>query len=129
MSELFVGFSRKEFACKCGCGYATVDAELLQVLKDLKEFFGGSTVYVNSACRCEEHNKREGGAPKVPGVRYSGSKHMWGIAADIRVKGFTPDSVAEYLLSTYPNKYGIGRYNSFTHIDVQPGVARRWDYR
>lgn len=129
MSNLWKqGFSRKEFACKCGCGYQTVDAELLEVLVDLRNFFG-RRVFINSANRCEEHNKAEGGAPKKDGQRYSGSKHMWGIAADIRVDGHTPDSVAEYLLSKYPNKYGIGRYNSFTHIDVQPGGARRWDNR
>ena len=118
--NLWVGFSRKEFACKCGCGFDTVDAELLQVLKDLKDFFGGNSVIINCGCRCKDHNKEVGGAAK--------SKHLYGIAADIRVIGFHPNSVAEYLESTYPGKYGIGRYNSFTHIDVRSTEARR-DYR
>ncbi|BBL19231.1 peptidase M15 family protein [Vibrio phage KIT04] len=128
MSNIWIGFKRKEFECKCGCGFATVDAELLEVLKDLRVFFGNNPVYINSACRCEEHNANVGGAPKRAGIRSSGSKHMYGIAADIRVKGFTPDSVAEYLETTYPDKYGIGRYNTFTHIDVRP-VSARWDRR
>lgn len=128
MSNIWIGFKRKEFACKCGCGFSTVDAELLEVLKDLKVFFGNSPVYINSACRCEQHNAAVGGAPKREGIRNSGSKHMYGIAADIRVKGFTPDSVAEYLETTYPNKYGIGRYNTFTHIDVRKSPAR-WGRR
>lgn len=120
MSNIWIGFSREEFECKCGCGFDVVDAELLEVLKDLKVFFGNSTVIINCGCRCPKHNKEVGGAPK--------SKHLLGKAADIRVIGFHPNSVAEYLESTYPDKYGIGRYNSFTHIDVRE-IPARWDRR
>ncbi|ASV43374.1 hypothetical protein [Vibrio phage JSF12] len=120
------GFSRKEFACKCGCGYSTVDAELLEVLVTLKEHFNGATVKIASGCRCEEHNKKVGGRPRKPGERYSGSKHLWGVAADIQVSGVAPSKVADYLEKTYPNKYGIGRYDTFTHIDIESSAPRRW---
>lgn len=118
--KLWTGFSRKEFACKCGCGYDTVDAELLQVLKRLKKHFKGKAVFIDSGCRCVQHNKKVGGASK--------SQHLFGRAADVRVAGVFPDAVAEYLLETYPGKYGIGRYRSFTHIDTRK-VEARWDYR
>ncbi|AUG85335.1 peptidase M15 family protein [Vibrio phage GRLPWR] len=118
--KLWTGFSRKEFACKCGCGYDTVDAELLAVLKKLKKHFKNKAVFIDSGCRCVQHNKKIGGTPK--------SSHLSGRAADIRVAGVFPDMVAEYLLETYPDKYGIGRYRSFTHIDTRKGKAR-WDNR
>lgn len=108
-------FKRKEFACKCGCGTSTVDAELLTVITDVREFFGSALV-INSGHRCARHNANVGGA--------KASVHLTGKAADIRVKGVAPSSVAAYLEQKYPNQYGIGRYNSFTHIDVRDGKAR-----
>lgn len=108
-------FKRKEFACRCGCGTSTVDAELLQVVTDVREYFG-SPVVITSGHRCSNHNRRVGGA--------ASSMHMTGKAADIKVKGKDASAIASYLEHKYPDKYGIGRYNSFTHIDVRDGKAR-----
>ncbi|WP_459594920.1 D-Ala-D-Ala carboxypeptidase family metallohydrolase, partial [Enterobacter hormaechei] len=47
-------FKRSEFACRCGCGTSTVDAELLQVITDVREKFG--PVVINSGHRCVKHN-------------------------------------------------------------------------
>jgi len=104
-----IGFSRSEFACKCGCGFDTVDAELLVVLRDLKSYYDGAIVRIGSACRCETHNAKEGGA--------SDSMHLVGKAADVVVVGVDPDEVYDYLDRKYSDKYGVGRYVSFTHID------------
>ncbi|EAW5910815.1 serine/threonine protein kinase [Salmonella enterica] len=109
-------FKRKEFSCRCGCGQDTVDAELLAILEDVREHFG-KPVIINSANRCPTHNKRVGGA--------SNSTHLRSIASDIVVKGVSPSAVYDYLDSKYPSKYGIGKYNSFTHIDVR-GYRARW---
>ena len=49
---------------------------------------------------------------------------MNGNAADIAVKGINPKGVADYLESKYPDKYGLGRYKSFTHIDVRKNRSR-----
>ena len=108
-------FKRKEFACKCGCGFSLPDAELLSVLEDVREHFG-KPVNINSACRCPAHNKAVGGAPN--------SAHVQGIAADIDVSGVTPYEVQQYVLGYYNGKYGIGCYNTFTHIDVRAKKAR-----
>ena len=115
MGELSRYFSRKEFSCKCGCGFQTVDAELLEVLMMVRSKFE-SGVTINSACRCEKHNKNIGGS--------YGSKHKQGIAADIVVKGVDASYVYAYLDGGFPDKYGIGKYDSFTHIDVRPEKAR-----
>jgi len=117
-------FKRSEFACRCGCGFDTVDVELLEVLEDVRTHFN-LPVIISSACRCREHNE---GVQKIANSNYraysSRSKHMYGIAADIKVKGAMPSLVYLYLSNKYPNKYGIGSYNTFTHIDIRPTKAR-----
>lgn len=115
MTRLSAHFVRREFACQCGCGADDVCAELLRVLEELRTQFN-APVIITSGRRCVNHNRRCGGAPE--------SQHLSGNAADIRVKGVTPLRVADYLNRTYPDRYGLGRYKNFTHIDVRPAKAR-----
>lgn len=113
-------FCRDEFACHCGCGADTVDAELVTVLEDLRDWATTQSelpaVIVSCGIRCAPHNAAVGGAPH--------SQHLLGKAADVRVVGVGPRKVAEYLEARYPHTYGIGRYSTFTHIDVRSGKAR-----
>jgi len=111
-------FRRAEFACKCGCGFAAVDAELLDVLTGLRETYD-KPIKITSACRCPAHNAKVGGA--------SSSMHTRGMAADIVVEGFSPAKIEQYLLGKYPGKYGIAASTTFTHIDVREQAAR-WKY-
>lgn len=115
MGDVSNNFSRSEFACQCGCGFMTVDIELLKVLETVRSHFK-KPVKINSACRCEDHNKDIGGS--------YGSKHKQGIAADIVVSRTSPDKVYDFLDLFMPNSYGVGKYNSFTHIDVRKTKAR-----
>jgi uncharacterized protein YcbK (DUF882 family) len=89
--------------------------ELLQILEDVREHFD-SSVKITSGCRCAEHNKRVGGAPD--------SEHTRGIAADIVVDGVPAWEVHAYLSMKYPGRYGIGKYQGWTHIDVRLRAAR-----
>jgi len=113
--KLSKNFSKEEFACECGCGFDDVSQELVDVLQDLRDHFK-EPVRITSACRCAEHNKDVGGALK--------SKHLLGIAADIVVSKVSHRLVQDYLEAKYPDTYGIGRYKSFTHIDVREKKAR-----
>lgn len=113
-------FKRSEFACKCGCGYDTVDSALLAVLEDIRTHFGAPTI-INSACRCSQHNSDVGGSPN--------SQHKYGRAADITVLGTQPSIIASYLEGKYPDMYGIGKYDTFTHIDTRTKGPARWDNR
>lgn len=106
-------FKRSEFACKCGCGFDTVDFELVELLEKVREFFG-SPVTVTSGCRCETYNKSVGGS--------KASQHLRGRAADIQVKHIAPKLVHEFLLTLNPG--GLGAYDSFTHVDTRHGKAR-----
>lgn len=113
-------FLRHEFACRCGCWFDTVDAELIRALEDIRAKLGGRRVHINSGCRCPDHNRDEGGADD--------SMHLQGKAADFWVDDIHPDTVADCLEDLYPDCYGIGRYTGRTHIDVRPEKAR-WDNR
>ena len=92
MPEISDNFKRSEFACKCGCGFDTVDAELVQVLEVVR-FKYNSPVHITSGCRCDTHNKKVGGS--------DGSKHKLGIAADIVVEGVPPVDVYRFLTSIF----------------------------
>lgn len=118
-TQLSANFYRDEFECKCGCGFDTVDAELIQVLQDVRDEFDCS-ITITSGCRCAKHNAEEGGATT--------SMHLQAKAADFTVKKTHADLVADYLESLYPEKYGIGRYTGRTHIDVRAKKVR-WDNR
>ena len=110
-------FKRHEFACKCGCGFDAVDIELLGVLADIRKHFD-SKVFILSGCRCRPYNVKINGSEN--------SQHIYAKAADIRVKDIEPGVVAQYLEEKYNSKYGIGKYSTWTHIDVRLSKAR-WD--
>lgn len=113
-------FKRSEFKCKCGkcSGYPVEPSqELLKILDQIREHFG-SPVRVNSGIRCIAHNRNVGGASK--------SQHLYGTAADIKVTGVKPETVAAYAETLLPNSGGIGRYATFTHVDVRK-TKSRWN--
>lgn len=113
MGDVSKHFSRAEFKCKgktCGCDFAAVDVSLIDVLENVRKHFG-APVTINSACRCKKHNADVGGAKH--------SKHLYGIAADIVVKGFTPAEVYSYIDSKYPSTLGLIQYGTFVHVDVR----------
>jgi len=109
MTRLSINFERSEFACKCGCGFDTVDTELIRILENIRNYFN-KPVHITSACRCEAHNQFVGGSRN--------SQHKRGRAADIIVQDIEPDDVANFAESLLTSG-GIGRYSTFTHIDTR----------
>lgn len=115
MGDISPFFDRSEFACKCGCGFDTVDTVTLKILEHIRTHFD-SPITVTSGCRCEPYNKKVGGKKN--------SQHLRGRAADIQVEGHSPIAVSEYAEYLMPDWGGVGRYNTFTHIDTRTGKAR-----
>ena len=112
-------FDRSEFACQCGCGFDTVDTQLMTLLECVRHHFG-KPVIINSACRCPEHNEKIGGS--------NNSQHTKGRAADIRVIGHTPEELAEFAESLMEGWGGIGVYpkKNFVHLDTRSNGPARW---
>ena len=119
-------FNREEFDCRCGCEmpddvFDNIRALAIE-LQTIREHCCES-ITINSAYRCPSHNKSIGGV--------SNSQHILGKAADIVINNITPTHVAnmiedmlemEDLFPFYIG--GIGRYNTFTHVDIRPSKAR-----
>lgn len=108
--KLSNNFNSTEFDCHgSGCCSTTeIDPKLVEYLQKIRDHFN-APVTINSAYRCEKHNAKIGGASK--------SKHKYGQAADIVVKGVAPAEVAKYAESI--GIKGIGLYSSFVHIDTR----------
>lgn len=108
-------FKSTEFDCKgkgC-CSVTKIDTKLVEYLQKIRDHFE-KPVTITSAYRCLIHNKNVGGA--------SASKHRYGMAADIKVKGIAPAEVAKYAESI--GILGIGLYETdkdgyFVHIDTR----------
>lgn len=122
--KLTENFQLSEFRCKDGTDVPDelMDnvielAENLQILRD----HIGKPITVISGYRSPKYNRKIGGARR--------SQHMLAKAADIIVKGMTPDEVkAEIVKLIKEGKIktgGIGLYTSFTHYDIR-GRNSRW---
>ena len=126
MGDLTANVSRYEIACKCGCGFDTMDQETLDVLQECANYFADLKgisrvrVTIHSGCRCRRHNSNEGGADK--------SQHLYARAIDFHIQGVRPQEVYDYLIKLYPNRYGIGCYSSFVHLDTRTKGFWRQDW-
>lgn len=112
-------FTRKEFACKCGCGFDTVDTGLIFLCELVREFNESRPTIISSGCRCKGHNSAVGGSPT--------SQHLVGRAADLIVND--PKGVYEKLTYRFKKApmFGFGCYatEGFIHVDSRE-LAARW---
>lgn len=111
-------FKIREFKCNDGSDTIFVSPELVTVLQDVRDHFGRA-VFITSAYRTDAYNKKCGGSAY--------SQHKYGTAADFTVNGVSPSIVQKYLEDKYPTTYGIGKAETYTHIDVRPDRSR-WEY-
>ena len=114
--KLSANFHLSEWACKCSnCDEVLVDMDHVLKLQQLR-YDLGSSITITSAYRCPAHNAAVGGAKF--------SQHKLGTATDIQVSGMGPNEVQD----ACERFDGLGRYDSFTHIDSR-GSKARWDKR
>lgn len=113
--KVSTNFKVKEFACTDGSDPIFIDSDLVAVLQKVRTHFG-KAVTITSAYRTPGKNKAVGGQVY--------SQHLYGRAADIKVKGVTPKTVAAYVEKLMPKSGGIGIYKTFVHVDVRSAKAR-----
>ena len=130
--KLTKNVSAEELFCKCtykDCDYKRTMmsheelAETIQLaVNHFSEVYNDKiTVTINCANRCPKHNHDVGGE--------NNSFHMLAMAADIALytsnKGRVPCGlVADFYDKKFPSSHGIGRYNTFTHIDIRKDKSR-----
>lgn len=114
-TALTKNFKVREFACRDGSDVIFISMDLVEILQKIRDHFG-KAVTINSAYRTVAYNKKVGGATY--------SQHLYGTAADIVVKGVAPETVAAYAETLLPKSGGVGRYASFTHVDVRAAKSR-----
>ena len=98
----------------------------MELLEELRQAYG-KWIIVNSGHRSDDHNAHVGGAPK--------SMHLE-FATDIRPSGGGDSMGVEldnlYNLAKGLRFTGIGRYNTFLHLDRRDIIGRtpaEWDNR
>tara|TARA_B100000959_G_C14821703_1_gene558071 strand:- start:616 stop:975 length:360 start_codon:yes stop_codon:yes gene_type:complete len=106
LGDLTDNFSRWEFSCRCSCGKDDINMKHVNKLQ-LARDDAGIGLKINSGCRCEKHNKAEGGKDT--------SSHLISKATDIQCK--TSIARAEILpaLMKHFRRIGIGK--TFIHVD------------
>lgn len=113
--KVSANFRVREFACTDGSDPIFIATELVTVLQKIRSHFG-KAVTITSAYRTPTKNKAVGGTTY--------SQHLYGMAADIKVKGVSPKKVAAYAETLLSKSGGIGIYSTFTHIDVRSSKSR-----
>jgi len=110
-------FKQSEFKCK-HCGKLPpggIPKKLLLRLEAMRAKCGNKSITITSGYRCATHNKNVGGA--------TNSQHLYGKAADIKVSGVSPSTVYSYANTIFGDG-GVGKYSTFTHVDIRNGRAR-----
>lgn len=114
--KLTENFDENEFACPC-CGKNNISLNIvhrLQVIRDIIKI----PIAINSACRCQEHNKEVGGEPN--------SYHLKGWAVDWTIPE-SPEMLARVCTTIIQEWSGGFHYypnQNFCHTDIGP--RRRW---
>lgn len=116
--KLTENFKVREFACNDGSDPIFISHNLVEVLQKIRDHFG-KPVTINSGYRTVSYNKKLDGSATQ-------SQHLYGMAADITVKGVKPSDVAAYAESILTQYGGVGRYATFTHVDVR-ATKSRWN--
>lgn len=116
--KVSTNFRVREFACSDGSDPVFISPKLVTILQKIRTHFGRA-VTITSAYRTSKHNAAVGGTTY--------SQHLYGMAADIKVKGIAPEKVAAYAEKLLPNTGGIGVYDTFVHVDVRSTKARWHD--
>lgn len=151
MGDLSKNFDWREFACPC-CGLAAIDERLVhEVLQPVRDHFR-RPIRINSGCRCKRHNdalrfcahccmslvlhdrvdcphcgRLTRQRSSITSRHLPDSEGTCHAADVVLVSDKTgPIQVANYIdtIEIMQLRGGLGRYRSFTHVDLRSNPAR-----
>ena len=111
-------FKPSEFVCKC-CGRGELQPSTIEKM-DMAREIAGIPFYVNSAFRCEAHNRAVGGKQN--------SAHTRGYAVDIKCNRETKKVILEAVKQAGFRRIGLA--SNFIHVDDDPSLhsPTTWTY-
>ena len=113
-------FKLSEFKCKDGTAvptkYYANCQKLMNLLEEIRTACGNRAITVTSGYRTESYNKKVDGAKQ--------SQHLYAAAADIKVSGKSASEVYKLCDRLVGSRGGVGKYSTFTHVDVRGNKAR-----
>jgi hypothetical protein len=110
------GLPRLKIKLNAGVTLTGTSPKVLEIAEKIA-FDLGKQLTINSAYRSGEANRRCRGA--------SGSKHLEGLALDVRTVGYTNSEKVEYVrLAIEHGALAFGFYNRFIHFDIHS--KRNW---
>ena len=114
-------FKLSEFKCKDGTAvpakYYANCQKLMNLLEEIRAACGNRAITITSGYRTESYNKKVDGAKQ--------SQHLYAAAADIKVSGMGASEVYKLCDTLVGSRGGVGKYSTFTHVDVR-GHKARW---
>lgn len=114
-------FKLSEFKCKDGTAvpakYYANCQKLMNLLEEIRAACGNRAITITSGYRTESYNKKVDGAKQ--------SQHLYAAAADIKVSGKSASEVYKLCDRLVGSRGGVGKYSTFTHVDVR-GHKARW---
>ena len=149
MTEIF-DKNGKPLECQCGCGLYFASDGIIKILSDFLNYINNSfgdmynlKLYNHSFCRCQKHNKAEGGYDKIKNDVHKVSLHVPIYfdklqnkkikrninACDFHIEGLRISTLWKMAQDCHGLILtgGLGFYNSFIHVDN--GSSRTFDYR
>ena len=119
----YPNFSRREFVCRCGCGQASMDADFVQALQNIRDAVGFA-MPITSGFRCPDYNNRISPQTGLDGP------HTTGLAADIGAYG--AEALDLVFAAEKAGMTGIGVRQKgalerrFIHLDQHSHHIRPW---
>ena len=116
-------FKDEEFQCHC-CGKGKPHPDLVEQLEKLRTLCGGFPMHINSGYRCPAHNKDIGGVKNSQHCGDMNGEPGVTRAADVVVRSLGVAAVEFHAKDLFS---GVGKYKTFTHVDVREGRKATWN--
>ena len=120
-------FTTSEFACKCGCGFGSVEADIAPDLVHALHILrlrAKSPFVITSAARCAKHNASEGGAARsthLPGLKGQCTPSYEGKcrAVDIKTVSWNQGLRDRIVAMALAMGLRVGVATTFLHLDIE----------